>query len=97
MQTSYFLSIVCGLWAVLSVLASPHGAAPTVCQTDKCLNAFRATKPATALSEASKYCSQYLSTSIDYVVVKALVKTTKTVVLADQTITADMVTATETM
>lgn len=97
MQTSYFLSIVCGLWAVVSVLAGPYGAAPAVCQTGKCLNAFQATKPATALSEASKYCSQYLGTSIDRVVVNALVKTTKTVVLADKTITAAMVTATETM
>lgn len=94
MQTSYILSILCVLWAVASVLASPHGPKPAVCQTGNCLNAFQAT---TRLSEASKYCSQYLSTSIKPYVVDALIKTTKTLTLADTTITADMVIVTLTV
>lgn len=97
MQTSYIFSIICALWAVVSVLATPHGSKPAACHSDSCLNAIQAPKPTTKLSEASKYCSQYLSTSINAVVVKALIKTTQTITLADKTITADMVTATKTM
>lgn len=97
MQTSYIFSIICALWAVTSVLANPHGPKPAVCHSDSCLNAIQAPEPTTRLSEASKYCSQYLSTSISAVVVKALIKTTKTITLANKTITADLVTATKTM
>lgn len=97
MQTSHILSIVCGLWAVVSVLATPHGSKPAVCPTGDCLDAFAAPTPATRLSEASKYCSQYLSTSIDPVIVEALIKTTQTITMADTTITMDEVTATRTM
>ncbi|MCJ1469488.1 hypothetical protein MMC07_008121 [Pseudocyphellaria aurata] len=96
MQTTYILSLICGLWTVASVLAKPYGVHPGLCATDNCLCAFQTTQPASRLSEASQYCSQYLSTSINAVVVNALVKSTKTVTLADKTITAHAVTATKT-
>lgn len=97
MQTSNILFIFCGLWAIASVLANPHGSKPAVCNADNCLNAIEAPTPTTRLSEASAYCSQYLHTSIKAVVKSVLVKTTKTLTLADKTITANEVTATKTM
>lgn len=97
MQTSIILSILCGLWAIASVLANPHGSKPAVCNADNCLNAIQAPTPTAQLSEASAYCSQYLSTSIKAVVKTVLVKTTKTLTLASKTITAKEGTATKTI
>lgn len=93
MRASSILSIW-AIWVIASVLAeTPQSLPPPACHTNRCLRAFerRSQQP-----EASSYCSRFLNTVIEPVVVTEVAKTTTTFTFANATITQAEATTTVT-
>lgn len=83
MRASPILSLW-AMWAIAAVLAGPPQSAPPQCHTNRCLRAF---ERQTLQPEASSYCSRFLGTVIEPVVVTEVAQTTTTFTFANATIT----------
>lgn len=79
-------SIPCllAMWAIVVVLAEPQQSEPPQCHTNRCLRAF---EQRTQQPEVSSYCSRFLGTVIEPIVVTEVALTTATFTFADATIT----------
>ncbi|MCJ1349271.1 hypothetical protein MMC31_007507 [Peltigera leucophlebia] len=94
MLASTVIGIVSGLYAISPVVARRPYPITATCHTDDCLREFQAP---TILSEASPFCSQYLSTTISPTVVTAVSTTTTTITLARSTVTGSVFTTIKTL
>lgn len=83
MRVSSILSLW-AMWAIAAVLAETPQSVPPTCHTNRCLRAFQRR---TQQPEASSYCSRFLGTVIEPVVVTEVAKTTTTFTFANATIT----------
>lgn len=93
MRASSILSIW-AIWVIAFVLAqTPQSLPPPACHTNRCLRAF---ERRTQQPEASSYCSRFLNTVIEPVVVTEVAKTTNTFTFANATITQAEATTTVT-
>ena len=81
------------MWAIVAVLAEPQQSVPPKCHTNRCLRAFE--RP-TQQPEASSYCSRFLGTVIEPIVVTEVAQTTATFTFANATITQAEATTTVT-
>lgn len=94
MLASNVIAIISGLCAIAPVVAGPPYPNMVTCRTDKCLRGFQYP---TILSEASHFCSQYLSTTISPTVVTVFSRTTTTITLTRLTVTGSVFTAIKTL